>query len=354
MENTRNRRLLTLKVRTKEILPFVILIALIILMGGNTRNPDIVNYIWSYNTTGYDVEGSYLYTLINDLFVRLGLSFEMFRLALYAVGLFNIRYACKKMGASSVIIYTCYGIALMMIDATQTYNFFGMSLLLVGVAHLITDESYNRTKYVIAILLASGFHMVFLFYIPFIFIYRRTDNKQLLKVYIFTTVIIFLLSTVAGVSGLAGIIQRILTLTGLNAYQSYLSARTRFGHYYPILVHLISCAYSFYFYKKTEKYDYGCKEICRIILLLNLYGIFAFPLFRFQLTLARLTRNLEMFTFISGVVFIKEQSNKTVRILITFALLVLAGVMGYVSVYSDYQETIVDPFWKFNWIIGRQ
>lgn len=354
MENTRNRKILTLKVNTKDILPFALLIALIILMGGNTQNPDIRNYIWSYNTTGSVIEGSFIYTLLKDLFVRVGFSFEIYRLFLYIVGLFNIHYACKRLGASTAVTYICYGIALMMIDSTQTYNFFGMSLLLVGVAHLIRDDSHNRIKFVIAILLATGFHMVFLFYIPFIFIYRRTVSKQLLKVYIFTTAIVFLFSTVASVSGLAGIIQRVLTIVGLNSYQSYLSARTRYGHYYPMLIHLVSCVYSFYFYRKAEKEDLSCKEICRIILLLNLYGIFAFPLFRFQLTIARLTRNLEMLTFISGVVFTKEQTNKNVRILIIVALLILAGIMGYFSVYSDYQETIVQPFWNNNWILGRQ
>ena len=321
-------------------------------MGGNTQNPDIINYIRGYNTTGYVVEWNYLYSLLKNYSVKAGVSFEVFRLFLYLVGLLNIRYACKKIGASSAITYILYGIALMMIDATQTYNFMGMSLLLVGVAHLITDESHNRTKYVIAILLASGFHVVFLFYIPFIFIYRKTDSKQLFKLYILTVAIVFLLSTVASVSGLAGIIQRVLTITGLNTYQSYLGARTRYGHFYPMLMHLISCVYSFYFYKKAEKNDFKCKEFCRILLLLNLYGIFAFPLFRFQLTIARLTRNLEMITFISGVLFIKEQSNKNTRILLVVALLVLAGIMGYFTVYSDYQEAIVQPFWNYNWIVG--
>lgn len=354
MEKVSDRKLLTLRVNTKDIVSFVFLVVLIILMGGNSQNPDIRNYIWGYTQTGYVVEGSYLYTLLKNLFVRMGFSFEVFRLFLYTVGLLNIRYACKKLGANTAITYICYGIALMMIDATQTYNFIGMSLLLVGTSYLISDESFNRTKFVIAILLASGFHMVFLFYIPFIFIYRRTDSKQLLKVYVFTTVIVFLLSTVANVSGLAGIIQRVLNFTGLNAYQSYLGARTRFGHYYPMFVHLISCVYSFYFYKTAEKYGLKCREICRIILLLNLYGIFAFPLFRFQLTLARLTRNLEMFTFISGIALIKEQPNKNFRVILIGALLFLAGVMGYFTVYSSYQEAIVQPFWKYNWILGRQ
>lgn len=353
MEKTNSKRLLILKVNKKDILPFVLLIVMIVLMGGNSQNPDIINYIKGYNTTGYVVEGSYLYTLLKNLFVRANISFEAFRLVLYIVGMFNIRYACKKMGAHTAITYICYGIALMMIDATQTYNFFGMSLLLVGVAHLITDESHNRIKYIIAILLASGFHIVFLFYIPFVFVYRRTDSKQLLKVYIFTTLIVFLLSTVASVSGLAEIIQRVLTVTGLNTYQSYLSARTRYGHYYPMLVHLISCAYSFYFYREAEKNESGCKELCRIILLLNLYGIFAFPLFRFQLTIARLTRNLEVLTFVSGIVFLKDQKSNNTRALLIIALLILAGIMGYFTVYSDYQDSIVQPFWKYNWILGR-
>lgn len=354
MNNANNSRQLTLRVNAKDILPFVLIIVLAVLMGGNSQNPDIKNYIYGYRTVGYVIDGSYLYTLLKDLFVRAGASFELYRLVLYIFGILNIHYACKKLGASSAITYICYGIALMMIDATQTYNFLGMSLLLVGVAHLITDSSYNRTKYVIAVLLASGFHMVFLFYIPFIFIYRRTDSKQLLKVYAFTTLIVFLLSTVVSVTGLSGMIQRILAVVGMDSYQSYLSARTRYGHYYPILVHLISCVYSYYFYKEAEKNNYECEEICRIILLLNLYGIFAFPLFRFQLTIARLTRNLEVLTFISGVVFTKEKTSRNMRVLLIVALIVLACIMGYFTVYSNFQESIVQPFWINNWIFGRQ
>lgn len=352
MEKANERRQLAIKVNAKDTLPLVLLIVLVVFMGGNTRNPDIDNYIRGFSATDYVVEGSYLYTLLKNLFVHAGFSFYSFRLFLYATGLFNIHYVCKKMGVNTTITYVCYGIALMMIDATQTYNFLGMSLLLVGVSRLIMDEDHNRIRFIIFVLLASGFHIVFLFYLPFIFIYRRSDSKQLRKVYIFTTALVFLLSTIVSVSGLAGIVQRVLSFTGLDTYQTYLNARTRYGHYYPMFEHLISCAYSYYFFKEAEKNELGCKEICRIILLLNLYGIFAFPLFRFQLTIARLTRNLEMLTFISGVVFAKEQTNKNKCILLFGALVILAGIMGYFNVYSDYKKVIVQPFWRYNWILG--
>ena len=353
MENDEQNGLLTLRLYTEDILPFVFVIVLIVLMGGSSQNPDIENYISGYKTIGYIAEGSYLYTLVKDVFVRIGVSFEVFRIIIYSIGMLNIRYTCKKLGANAFLTYFCYAISLMMIDATQTYNFLGMSILLLGVAHLITDTSLNRTKYIIAVLLASGFHMAFFFYIPFIFIYRRTDNKQLLKIYTVTTAIVFLLSTVVSVTSLAGIIQKVLALTGLGSYQTYLTARTRFGHYYPMLLHMLGCLYSYIFYKLASKREYACKEICRIILLLNLYGIFAFPLFRFQLTIARLTRNLELLTFISGVVFLKERENAFFQILIAIFLVILAGIMGYFTVYSDYMDTIVQPFLQYNWILGR-
>ena len=349
------RKRISLKIRIDHIFPFVLLVLIIIFVGGNSVNPDIKNYMTSYSNTGVagQIEGSPLYKILVQLFSHLGVSFELFRLLIYSVGYFILWKANERIGVNSTLTYICYAISLMMADSTQTYNYLGMVCLYAAVSHLVSDQNWNRIKYIIWIAIAIGFHVAFLFYFPFIFVYSRTDRKQLFKIYIAVLAIMTILSTVASVSGLSSIIQRILTLIGMNSYQVYLNSRTRYGHLYPMIRHLLCCGCSFGFYYYAEKYEMESKGLLRIFLLLNLYGIFAFPLFRFQLTIARLTRNLELITFASGILYMKERNSQNSKIIVAVLLFIIALILGYYTVYKNYYDTIVLPFWNNNWILGR-
>ncbi|HFI0583660.1 TPA: hypothetical protein ACGO3X_002131, partial [Streptococcus suis] len=71
----------------------------------------------------------------------------------------------------------------------------------------------------------------------------------------------------------------------------------------------------------------------------------------FQLTLGRLTRNIEILTFVSGLVYSLEKKNINTTFVVYGALIFLALLMGYNSVYSDYYYSIVKPFIESNWIL---
>lgn len=343
----RDRRLV-LKVNRWAIYSFFCLTFLIILVGANTSNPDLHNYIYNYSRRTTVVEGSFVFSFINNLFYHGGITFQVFRLFLYALGYIVLHQANKRLTGGNPLVYVFYAIAFMMIDGTQTYNFMGMVVFLLGVSFLITDDS--RIKYIICIIIASGFHVVFLFYLPFIFIYSKTDRKQLLKLYLIVLGIVVLISIVAGVSGLASIIQRVLSIAGLDTYQSFIQARTRYGHLYPMMTHLVCCAVGYLFYKRAEL-EHLPNNIYRVIFLLLLYGIFAFPFFRFQLTLGRLTRNLEILTFIAGLQYAQNTTSKNRKRNAYIIMFALALFLGYFIVYSSYMDTIVHPFFENNWIL---
>lgn len=340
---------LTVKLSKAKIGNFLLFVLIVLLVGANSQNPDLHNYIYNYSRRTTVVEGSFAFSFINNLFYNNGISFEVFRLVIYLVGYLILAYANRKLTANHPFVYLAYAISFMMIDSTQTYNFLGMCLFYLGIAYLICDD--NKWKYVLCIVLASGFHVVFLFYLPFIFIYSKTDRKQLLKVYLIVLGIVVAISIVAGVSGLATIIQRVLTVTGLDTYQNFIQARTRYGHLYPMMTHLVCCAFGVYYYLKAERECLANQKIYRLSMLLLLYGVFAFPFFRFQLTLGRLTRNLELLTFITGVNYAKEMTNKHRRTNVFLCLLGLSIFLGYFIVYSSYMDTIVEPFFEYNWIL---
>ena len=342
------RRSLIVKVNRDAILCFLILLLITLLVGANSNNPDLHNYIYNYSRRTTVLEGSFAFSFVNNLFYRNGITFQIFRLFLYAFGYIVLGFALRKLIGNKPIIYIFYAIAFMMIDCTQTYNFVGMCLFMLGVSYLIVDDS--RWKFILCVVLASGFHVVFLFYLPFIFIYSRTDRKQLLKLYLIVLGIVIFISLFAGVSGLATVIQRLLSATGLDTYQSFIQTRTRYGHLYPMMTHLVCCLFGYYYYKKTPEESVESKNIYRIIFLLLLYGIFAFPFFHFQLTLGRLTRNLELLTFVAGIIYSHEVTNYNRKAINYFMLFALAIFLGYFIVYSSYMDTIVHPFFEYNWI----
>ena len=346
-----NRTRLRVTISRRQLLNFIVLLMFILLAGGNTVNPDIANYKYGYKLMNTISEGSWLYYYIRNFFVGAGISFEYFRLFLYAMGFCVLSIANKKLTNGSTLTYIFYGISLLLIDSTQTYNFVGLCFLYLAVACLITGVKTGRLLFVLFLVVASGFHIVFLFYIPFVFIYSRTDTKQLTKLYMWVMVIVLLVSTVVSLTGLASLMTRVLDFAGLNSYQGYFASRTRYGHYYPMMTHLVCCLFTYVFYKKTSNTESRSGDMERICFLLCLYGIFAFPFFRFQLSISRLTRNLALLPCISGIHF-SSRENILARRNIVIVLLLLACFLGYFSTYSSYMEQIVVPFFHNNWILG--
>lgn len=346
-----NRARLRVTITKRQLLNFFVLLLFIILAGGNTANPDIGNYKYGYRLMNTISEGSWFYYYLRNLFVGAGISFEYFRLFLYAMGFCVLSIANKKLTNGSTFTYIFYGISLLLIDSTQTYNFVGLCFLYLAVAYLISGVKRSRLLFVLLLVVASGFHIVFLFYIPFVFFYNRTDTKQLTKLYIWVMAIVLLVSTVVSLTGLASLMTRVFDFTGLSSYQGYLVSRTRYGHFYPMMTHLVCCLFTYVFYKKATNAEKQGGDMERICFLLCLYGIFAFPFFRFQLSFGRLTRNLALLPCISGIYF-STRGNILVRRNIVIVLLLLACFLGYFSTYSSYMEQIVVPFFHNNWILG--
>lgn len=338
-----------IRIDKKKVLVFVLLVCLVVLAGGNTLNPDIYNYSYNYQTSSAISEGCWLYFILNRVFLHFGASYRTFRVFLYLLGFTAIHVANKKLTDDSPLFYVCYIIALVMIDTTQTYNFVGLCFMLLGIAYLIKANRYNKTLYIVCLIIASGFHIAYLFYLPFIFFYRRSVNKQLIKLYIVIAFFVVVLSTVMSVSGLARLGLRILSFLNLESYQSYLNSRTRYGHFYPMMTHLVTCTYTFFYYWNSR--DREGNNLQRICFLMCLYGIFAFPFFRFQLVISRLTRNLGVLAYISGIDYSKNL-NKNRKLNVALLLLMLSFFLGYFNVYSNYIDEIVKPFFSYNWILG--
>lgn len=334
------------------LLSITLLILFVIMSGANTENPDYFNYSYSYGVATLATNESWLYYALVFMFKNAGMPYQTFRIFLYALGLIVIYIANKKLTQNYPFFYFLYFISLIMIDTTQTFNFLAMSFFTLGISYLLTSNKFKRLKYIICILIAMGFHFFSILYLPFVFFYKIIDKKVLFKLFAIIITVIVFLSTIINVTGLIPLIRNVLDYFDLSSYLDYLNSRTNWGHLLPIGLHLASCFLSYYFYIKVKNESNSNKELPRIIFLLNLYGIFFFPLFGIQLTLARITRNLLLVTFMSGIFCLKNVEKKNTKLKLCILLIGFAILQGYFTVYNSYMEDIVLPFFKSNWILN--
>ncbi|MDY2594655.1 MAG: EpsG family protein [Oliverpabstia sp.] len=332
------------------------LVLLIVLSGGNTQNPDLWNYERAYSTVKeLSVEG-FIYYFLSNQFLKLGIQFPIFRLCLYAGGLIILHSINKKLTQKAPLFYVLYFASLVMIDTTQTFNFLGMIFLLLGIASLSLDKKNGTKKFLICTVVAVGFHFVFILYLPFAYFYRVSDRKLMMKIMGVFISIAFTFSIVSDVTGLTILISKVLNqFDRITTLDVYLSSRTRYGHFLPIGMHLMLTLLSYYYYrvsKFNQDEELGDNNtIQRIALMLNLYGIMFFPLFRIQLTLARLTRNMVLVTIFAGLDLKNKSKVRNTRLILAISLVIFACLQGYYSVYSSYFTDIVIPFFERNWIL---
>lgn len=148
---------------------------LAMLMGGNCENPDYLNYKYMFDnafellSAGDTREPVFL--LINALGNRAGLSFQQFYfifMTLTLVLLIRVIRLYTKEVAPVLSMFMLYP----MVESTiQIRTFLAMVILLWAFRYLIDKrERFGTIKYIALVLIASLFHISFLFYLFFVFV----------------------------------------------------------------------------------------------------------------------------------------------------------------------------------------
>ena len=348
-----NRKKISIsKLSLNNIIFVVFFVVLIFMVGGNSVNPDIDNYIRNYYSEAQLTEGAFLYYFLRAIFISLNVEFKTFRLFLYSVGYIILFFAILRITSKKGYALLMYSIFLMMIDSTQTYNFLGMCFLVLGFSFLIKPKRNGAIEYCICILLATGFHIIFLLYLPFVmFTFTKNKTRQLIH-WRYIAMALCLLVPFVNINFIQNIGEKILDYFNLSNYNHYFESRTNYGHFIPILIHIVTTCFFSYLFSKARKNQYNCLNTIRLIFLFNLFGFCFFILFRFQLSLTRLIRNIYAVNIIGICVMIQEAKNTKLRRTIIFLSLLLAMLYGYYFVYSQYFDTIVKPFFENNYWKG--
>lgn len=165
-----------------------------ILFWGNTDNPDLRNYITSYdqvinNTITFNLslrEPGYF--IIMKIFANLGISYHGFIACIGLICYLLIFSTVKKYTNNYNYICFLYMIHLFVFDIIQMRNFISVSIIVYAIRYLVEYTNKGKIKYIICILIASTIHNTALFFLILIIIKRNNTNSFVKFIAIFSIV----------------------------------------------------------------------------------------------------------------------------------------------------------------------
>ncbi len=349
----------------------MLIIVIAIMMGGNTANPDIYVYKYTYIHGRNSVE--VLYTWIIELSKMIGLSFEEFRLEIYCVSIVLIFYAAAKHMRNVIPFIILYFIFPMMFDSVQTRNFMAMAIMLNAIPLLVNRDRPHIIKYIILTVLAAGFQLASLFYMVFLLIpiIQKSKNIRRFTIVILGMCIVFSLNRSTLSAALTYVSSVLGTLeTRISQYGTIL---TQWGFLYSWLVHFIIFGIS-YLLKRYIISDSADGEndyavpIIQFCYWISVISIIYFPFYVVGSFFDRLYRTVLVISYMFWLSAIQgstlqaqptHQNNYGKLIVDKRVLQVGLIIVGFATymffrhINAQYHETIVSTFFHNNWILNK-
>lgn len=362
------------KIHIKKVLTILIFIFLIIIMGGNTNNPDTVIYNNIYYNSEFfskDFGFGFLVLFFNKY---LGFNYNFFKLFTAIFGITLIQKTVKKYVKNKKLFYILYFIYPFIMDIVQVRNFMAMSIFIFCVPYLSENDWKGTIKYTVGILIAATIQKTALVYLPLVFINnieKKKYKKNSLLIIIGLCVVIslnkgllfkltnFLLINVAD------------TLTGVG---KFLIRNTNWGwliQWGTQIINFIFIAWckrvisskkveqnSVLF--KTCSYE-DAKKFIICVYWINMYAFIFLPLYIVNINFYRIMRNIMPLNLMCYTIILEIMNKKSVRGIIDerslffIMVIVFSLVMFYINyIYNgqgEYIESILIPLFKDNWII---
>lgn len=287
----------------------LVVIILWLIMGANTKNPDFYTYSINYvpNRIGSDVG----YSLLIKIFSSIGFSYSTFRMIISFMGIFLISRTINKLVINKSAFYLLYLLYPFIIDVVQIRNFLVMSILIYSIPYLLTESKTDRIKFGVFILIASTLQLTAIFYLPILFIEKIRKNN-LLKIIISSS--IFMIIMVSINKPLLNEFSQVLLQLGDfdQRILIYSKIQTNYGFLLLWVLQLSSFLLVLWANRilRINNYVINAKKIehnnqvvikrfketenryLGIIKWINIYAFLFLPFYVFQITFARLLRNI--------------------------------------------------------------
>lgn len=335
-----------------------LVVLMFILMAYSYGNADFSTYEMYFRIYGSDLSFSVLllnnglFKVLCALFTRIGLNYYHLLIFLTVVGLYNLHTTAKKFIDYKCIVFGLYFIYPFVMDITQLRNFVAMSFLLKGCSYLIDDDNDKDKKgivpFVICNVIASLFHITFVFY--FVLLLIKVINKNNLKY--FAPVLL------VGEIVIFGQLQNIISiLTNIDKTEFYFSEHIGLATLIIVALYYLSVLFIVSYISRL----YPEKKWLSNIVKINLMLVLSLPVIFHSFEFMRLYRNIFFLNYMA-VGYLLERNLKdriangesTRLLLVSKKQFIFVAMLGicvfslYLFILHDYSKTVFIPTFEMN------
>ena len=223
--------------------------------------------------------------------------------------------------------------------------YYGFFLFQYAFTFLIKDEKGGKHKYILLTLLAGGFHVMYYIFLVFGLVNLKIKNrKYLLKIIIFSSIILSVLIKASGGS-LLNFAQAIIEGQGNDNISGYFALRTSWGFLLPIGIHVLTTIYAFTYRNIVRKYDQGKWYLyANSMLYVSLMAVIFYPTFMIALTFMRILTALSLSIIIASG-YGQKYFNLRDRLKLLLSGFMIIFLYYYINIsLAGYMDKSVLPF----------
>jgi hypothetical protein len=292
-----------LKKNIKNIFRASILLLFIwIFSGWNSRNHDYNNYIVYYrssvdyiNTIFNNMENSATsigYYYLNNIFYTLNFTFIEFKIIFSFLCIVLLYKYINTWSACPIICLFIYIISTFFVDVIQMRNTIAYLICFQFLGTLLKKGGKYKIYFILAVLFASTFHIMMLFYL--IFIFSNTEKRMNLFLHLFVAFL--------SMGFIYRLVPSIISILNSGKYEIYnTDSITLFGFVLTFVILFFNMGIIWYYntkptmsslinieFKKYEYFIYNC----------NILFLYLLPFSLINMSIIRLYRNFFLFNII--------------------------------------------------------
>lgn len=240
------------------IIIILIVICMNIVMAGNIFNLDYNGYKYFYNNA-IDY-GEVLYQNLTQIFYSLGFSYQEFKSISSVLFLLWLAYLLYEMAPKNVRLLTMclYVVFPFFYDVIVVRNFMGSVLLLQGIYYLVSNHKHRVLLFLLFVLLACGFHSIFVLYIPFALIPSIIGNRKIQICLHFFIIVMAILAATDSALPIVIYILSYVDFIKIARFMLYINNRADWGILLFLFFTLIPVLFMSPYYRFSRKNNYIC------------------------------------------------------------------------------------------------
>lgn len=342
-------------IKTKpDLIPFVLVAAMIVLSGFASDIPDYQEYQMAYNRGGTSSGTEFLFDILIKCCKKVGLSYKDFRVVVAIVGFAFLFLAFRKIKKFTEInltsLMTMYFFFPFALDVVQIRNFLAMTLMLYAFTWLFDATYKSKVIFMACMLGAIGFQSIAIVYLPFILLDKVEKNKNLKR---FLLGMCFM-SAILGINreytiDLIMTIQRLIFKTDIRLF-SYINNQARFGWIVAWVIHFSNCFFTYQFYRILLKENIeNCNmkvAYAKKIYWVNIYLTVFLALYVINGNFFRIVRNVTALNNSSFLMLFNNKiRHKHMKLKCLYMLLILLQVVLYI-IAPHFDDIVLKIFAK--------